>query len=53
MAQDTTAHNRKEDTGPWEAVNEFLKNNKNFAIDYTPEKFYFTKYMGGYLKRIK
>ena len=39
--------------GPMEAVHEFLKENKNFEIDYTKEKFYMTWNRNGYLKRIK
>jgi cephalosporin hydroxylase len=39
--------------GPWEAVEEFLKNNKNFEIDHSREKFLITFYPSGYLKRIK
>jgi cephalosporin hydroxylase len=38
--------------GPMEAIKEFLKNNKNFAIDKSREKFYLTFNPNGYLKRI-
>ncbi len=39
--------------GPREAVEEFLKNNKNFKIDRSREKYFITQYPSGYLKRIK
>lgn len=39
--------------GPMEAVDEFLKKNSSFAIDYSREKFLMTQNPGGYLKRIK
>lgn len=39
--------------GPMEAVKEFLKENKNFAIDKTKEKFLLTFNPNGYLKKIK
>jgi len=38
--------------GPMEAVNEFLKEDQNFKIDSTKEKFYMTWNPRGYLKRI-
>lgn len=38
--------------GPMEAVNEFLKENQNFKIDLTKEKFYMTWNPRGYLKKI-
>lgn len=38
--------------GPMEAVEEFLKENKNFAIDNKREKFLITFNPNGYLKRI-
>lgn len=38
--------------GPMEAVEEFLKENKNFVIDKNKEKFYLTFNPNGYLKRI-
>jgi cephalosporin hydroxylase len=44
-------HNSKQ--GPMEAVNEFLKTNKNFIIDKSKEKFLNTQHPSGYLKRIK
>ena len=37
--------------GPWEAVQEFLKNNRNFEIDRTREKHLITAHPSGYLKR--
>lgn len=39
--------------GPMEAVKEFLKENKDFIIDNTKEKFYLTSNPRGYLKRIR
>lgn len=39
--------------GPMEAVEEFLKENKNFIIDKGREKFYLTFNPKGYLKRVK
>lgn len=39
--------------GPMEAIDEFLKENKNFVIDKSREKFYLTFNPNGYLKRIK
>jgi cephalosporin hydroxylase len=39
--------------GPMEAVEEFLKENKNFVIDETKEKFFLTFNSKGYLKKIK
>lgn len=39
--------------GPMEAVEEFLKENTDFIIDKTREKFYMTFNPGGYLKKIK
>lgn len=39
--------------GPMEAVEEFLKTNKDFEIDHSREKFLLTFYPSGYLKRIK
>lgn len=41
------------DAGPWEAVEEFLKTNKNFEIDHSKEKFLTTHYPSGFLKRVK
>ena len=38
--------------GPYEAVQEFLKTNKNFRIDHSKEKFLLTFYPSGYLKRL-
>lgn len=39
--------------GPMEAVEEFLKENKDFVVDKSKEKFYLTFNPGGYLQRIK
>ncbi len=39
--------------GPMEAIEEFLKENKNFLINKTKEKFYLTFNPSGYLQRIK
>lgn len=39
--------------GPMEAVEIFLKENKNFVIDKSQEKFYLTFNPNGYLQRIK
>lgn len=39
--------------GPHEAVEEFLKENSNFAVDKSREKFYLTFNPDGYLKRIR
>jgi len=36
-----------------EAVDEFLKENKDFMSDQTREKFYLTFNPNGYLKRIR
>jgi len=38
--------------GPMEAVGEFLKENKNFAVDKSKEKFYMTFNPNGYLRRV-
>jgi len=40
-------------TGPMEAVEEFLKENKDFVIDQSKEKFYMTFNPRGYLKKIR
>jgi len=40
-------------SGPMEAVEEFLKENKNFIVDKNREKFYLTFCPRGYLQRIK
>jgi len=42
-----------DDDGPKEAVDAFLKVNKNFKIDVSKEKFLLTQHPSGYLKRIK
>ena len=39
--------------GPREAVEEFLKDNDDFEIDHSREKFMVTFYPSGYLKRVK
>lgn len=39
--------------GPMEAVDEFLKKNKDFVADKTKEKLYLTFNPNGYLKKIK
>jgi len=39
--------------GPMEAVEEFLKTNKNFEIDRGREKYLLTFYPSGYLKRVR
>lgn len=39
--------------GPMEAINEFLKENQNFIVDVSREKFYLTFSPNGYLKRIR
>jgi len=39
--------------GPMEAVEEFLKENKDFVVDKTKEKFYMTWNPNGYLKKVK
>jgi len=38
--------------GPMEAIREFLKENKNFLVDKTKEKFFLTFNPNGFLKRI-
>ncbi len=39
--------------GPREAMEEFLKNNKNFEIDHSKEKYFITQHPSGFLKRIR
>ena len=39
--------------GPYEAIEDFLKTNKEFEIDKSKEKFYMTFNPNGYLKKIK
>jgi|GEM_PF-218226 len=39
--------------GPFEAVEEFLKNNTDFIVDNTRERYILTYSMNGFLKRIK
>jgi len=38
--------------GPMEAVQDFLKNNDQFIIDKSREKFYLTFSPGGFLRRV-
>ena len=38
--------------GPFEAVTEFLKENPNFAVDHSREKFLVTYFPNGYLRRL-
>lgn len=38
--------------GPWEAIEDFLKENSEFEIDKSREKFYMTLNPNGYLKKI-
>lgn len=39
--------------GPMEAVEEFLKNNRDFEVDRSREKFMLTAYPSGFLKKIR
>ncbi len=39
--------------GPWEAVEEFLRQNHDFEIDQSREKFMVTANKNGYLRRIR
>ncbi|MDY7007611.1 MAG: CmcI family methyltransferase [Cyanobacteriota bacterium] len=39
--------------GPWEAIEDFLKENSDFKIDREREKFYMTFNPGGYLLKVK
>jgi cephalosporin hydroxylase len=39
--------------GPWEAVEDFLKETDHYVIDREREKLLFTMHPGGYLKRVK
>jgi cephalosporin hydroxylase len=39
--------------GPMEAVEEFLKNNRDFEVDRSREKFLLTAYPSGFLKKIR
>ncbi len=38
--------------GPMEAIQDFLKENKDFAVDGSKEKFYMTFNPKGYLRRV-
>jgi len=40
------------DPGPYEAVREFLKGNRNYVQDRSREKFRVTFFPGGWLKRV-
>ena len=42
---------KKEKKGPYEAVMEFIKKNKDFKIDKSKEKFMLTSNPNGYLKK--
>ena len=57
VVQDTNVHGHpvmpKLGEGPYEAVQEFLKTNKDFVIDHSKEKFLLTWYPSGFLKRVK
>lgn len=46
-------HPNEEQEGPMEAVEDFLKTNKNFVIDKSREKFLMTWHPNGFLKRIE
>ena len=46
-------HHSVSGQGPWEAVEEFLKTNKNFVIDHSREKHFITQNPSGYLLRVK
>jgi cephalosporin hydroxylase len=39
--------------GPWEAVEEFLRENKAFVADRNREKFFLTFNPKGYLKKME
>jgi cephalosporin hydroxylase len=41
------------DNGPLGAIKEFLKNNKNFEIDYSKREVFALNYVSGFLKRIR
>ncbi len=43
----------KEGEGPWEAVKEFLRTNKDFEIDHSREKHLITQNPSGFLRRVK
>jgi cephalosporin hydroxylase len=42
-----------EEGGPGEAIEEFLKNNKNFEIDHSKGKYIISQYPSGFLKRVR
>ena len=57
IVQDTNVngHPAKPDfgPGPWEAVEEFMQNNKNFIIDKSRERLKLTFNPSGFLKRVR
>jgi cephalosporin hydroxylase len=46
-------YNHEGKEGPWEAVEEFMKTNNNFAIDHSRERFLLTANPSGFLRRVK
>ncbi|NQU73099.1 MAG: cephalosporin hydroxylase [Candidatus Omnitrophica bacterium] len=57
IVEDTNVNGHPADSafgpGPMEALNEFLKENKDFIIDKNKEKFYLTFNPRGYLRKVK
>lgn len=57
IVQDTNVNGRpvlpEFGPGPGEAVDEFLRDNRDFVVDRRPERFLFTMHPGGYLKRVR
>ena len=53
LAKWATCGPLKKRAGPRKAVEEFLKKNNDFKIDKSREKFLFTFYPSGYLKKVK
>jgi cephalosporin hydroxylase len=57
IVEDTNLNNHpvrpKFGPGPMEAVSQFLRENKDFAVDSTQEKFYMTFNPNGYLVKIR
>ena len=51
IVEDTDAY-REEGGGPANAVRKFLKNNKNFIVDKSREKYGISSNLGGYLLRV-
>lgn len=43
----------KSGPGPWEAIDDFMKENTNFEIDESKHKFFMTLNPRGYLKRVR